>query len=322
MTNLFFKNPRLLTVTLALILVAGLAAFRTLPRTEDPRFANRFGVVVTRLPGANAERVEALVTDPIENKLRDVQEIREVLSQSRTGVSVLTVELEESVGFGKVDEVWSRIRDKIDDAKPDLPADASDPNFDNDQTYAYTMIWALVWDEEENGSPANMNILRRQAEVLEDRLRRGARHRVYACIRGAAGRGSRDSVAATPGVSGDHARGALAADCGCGCGRSVRASCAAVIAVPSFEVTGEVEDIDRIRNVLISHRGGGPIRKARRHRGRAEDYGRSASRVGCELTAGPASPLVPGLRPICGSTNGPPRRVMPLICTTPTYPPG
>ena len=43
-------------------------------------------------------------------------EIRKISSSSRAGVSIVSVELEDAVGFGKVDEVWSRVRDKVDDA--------------------------------------------------------------------------------------------------------------------------------------------------------------------------------------------------------------
>ena len=64
--------------------------------------------------------------------------------------------------------MWSRVRDKLDDAAPYLPPEALDPDFDKLEVTAYAAIVALVWDLPE---PANYAILRRHAETLEDQLR-------------------------------------------------------------------------------------------------------------------------------------------------------
>ena len=73
MTSLFFRNPRLAALTVLLILVAGLAAYTLLPRIEDPILTERFALVTTRLPGASAERVESLVTEPLEEELDEIE---------------------------------------------------------------------------------------------------------------------------------------------------------------------------------------------------------------------------------------------------------
>ena len=165
-SSLFFDNRRLLVLSLSLILVAGLSSFYILPRMEDPVLTQRAAIVNTLYPGAGAERVEALVTEKIEEELQEIEEIKELRSSSRTGISTVTIELKDQVY--EVDEVWSRIRDKLDDAKPLLPAEASDPDFDKLEVTAYASIVALVWDLPGDPSYA---ILRRQAEALEDLIR-------------------------------------------------------------------------------------------------------------------------------------------------------
>jgi multidrug efflux pump subunit AcrB len=52
---------------------------------EDLRIRNP--TFVTVYAGATAERVEALVTRPIEDDLREIAEIKEIRSDSRPGVS-------------------------------------------------------------------------------------------------------------------------------------------------------------------------------------------------------------------------------------------
>lgn len=168
MTTLFYRNPRLLIVFIALLLVAGLGALSTLPRAEDPRIANRAATVIVELPGADAERVEALVSEPIERELLEIDEVLEVVTVSKAGVSVVSIELEDAVEVGEEPEVWSRVRDRLGDVEAVLPAGASKPTFDNDKMYAFTMIAAVVW---ESDAPVSRAVLNRLAEDLEDGLR-------------------------------------------------------------------------------------------------------------------------------------------------------
>ena len=116
--------------------------------------------------GGKRQRVESLITEKLEEKIREVKEVRRTNSSSRAGMSYIVVELYENVTA--VDEVWSRVRNKIDDARPDLPAEASEPEFDMPDFKAYALIVSLTW--ELDGKP-NYAILRRNAERLEEILR-------------------------------------------------------------------------------------------------------------------------------------------------------
>ena len=166
MSDLMFRNPRLAILMVCLILVAGLSSYTSLPRMEDPILAERVAMINTRLPGATAERVEALVTEPIEQEFREIDEIKVVTSISRSGISTLMVELGDEIT--EVDEVWSRVRDKLADVAPELPTEATPPNFRQMHMKAFAMIVAISWDKPD--APTNYAILRRHAEALEDRF--------------------------------------------------------------------------------------------------------------------------------------------------------
>ncbi|MDC0935928.1 efflux RND transporter permease subunit [Pirellulales bacterium] len=167
MSDLFYRNRRLLVLAIVLIVVAGLSAYESLPRLEDPELIPRNAIVTTRFPGADAERVEALVTDLIEQELFDVEEIKTLESTSRAGISIIEVELQDEVV--NVDEIWSRIRDKLNDIEPDLPTGAFVPELEDLEVRGYALITALTW---QNDSPVNYAFLRRLAEGLEDKFRR------------------------------------------------------------------------------------------------------------------------------------------------------
>ncbi len=166
LSNLFFRNPRLLALTLLLIVVAGLASLQLLPRAEDPELTPRNAQIFTVFPGANAARTEALVTDVIEDMLAEFEEIKEIKSTSRAGISTIAIELMDEIT--EVDEVWTEIRDDLADLRSSLPATALDPDFLEFELSAYTLLVGLTW--ELDGDP-DRAVMGRLAEDLADDLR-------------------------------------------------------------------------------------------------------------------------------------------------------
>lgn len=167
MWNLFYRNSRLLILTICLILVWGLSSFSVLPRMEDPHISQWYGKITTSFPGATAQRVESLVTDKLEQELLKMEEIKTISSTSRLGSSTMILKLQDNVG--DLDEVWSRVRDRLADVTPTFPPGVLTPKYEEVHQRAYSLMVALTWDLED--SPANYAILRRIAEELKDRLR-------------------------------------------------------------------------------------------------------------------------------------------------------
>jgi multidrug efflux pump subunit AcrB len=105
---LLFKNPRLLLLLIGVIAVAGLTSYSTLPRMEDPILVQRFGVIRTIFPGADAERVESQISRPLEEDIRKIKGIKEIRTDSMAGLSTVGIELKEDIT--DVGTVWSRVR--------------------------------------------------------------------------------------------------------------------------------------------------------------------------------------------------------------------
>ncbi len=165
MWTLFYRNIRLLILTICLILVWGLSSLQILPRMEDPPYSQWVGLVTTQFPGSSAQRVESLVTDPIEQELLEIEEIKFIESTSSNGSSTIKIKLENSVQ--NHDEVWSRVRDRLADVAPQLPENALEPEY-TDYSAANTLIVGLTWDLD---TPVNYGILHRHAKELESELR-------------------------------------------------------------------------------------------------------------------------------------------------------
>ncbi|MEZ6119080.1 MAG: efflux RND transporter permease subunit [Pirellulaceae bacterium] len=165
MATLFLRDRRLLALTICLILVAGLTSFTVLPRMEDPELTPRAAMVNTIFPGADAQRVESLVTEKLEEVLREAPEIKEMRSNSRAGVSSISIELHDDIY--ETDVIWAQLRDKINEAQPLLPAGARESIFDELDVRAYALIIALSWTADRE---PNYAILRRLSEEVRDRL--------------------------------------------------------------------------------------------------------------------------------------------------------
>lgn len=169
MFTLFYRNTRLLILTIILVAVWGISSYFTLPRLEDPELVSRNAIVKTFLPGADAERVEALITDKIESKLTEIEEIDNYRSTSRAGSSIINLELQDQVSKQQVDSVWSRVRNKLDEVNNELPTNIRKPELEEIKIKAYALLAGLTWQQDEQ---PNYTILRRQAEVLKERLER------------------------------------------------------------------------------------------------------------------------------------------------------
>jgi multidrug efflux pump subunit AcrB len=167
--TLFYRNGHLLVMAVVILIAAGVSALVNLPRIEDPRIALRNPSILTFLPGGSAERVEALVTEKLENRLEELSEIKEIRSTSRTGLSFIILELQDWVDDTSNEQIFSKIRDKLNDAQLELPAGASQPDFDDKRgAVAYSLVIGVTWSRTE---PPSLGLMNRLSEGLADRLR-------------------------------------------------------------------------------------------------------------------------------------------------------
>ena len=167
METLFFRQPRLVALTILVIIAAGMSALVGIGRQEDPTITNLFATVTTVYPGADPARVEALVTEKIEEELREVEEIDVIESTSGSSISIIQIELLDTLSEDVIEQAWSEIRDKIDDATREFPGSVHEPEFSTEGAGAFASISALV---PKHGAVSEA-VLLRYAETLSDVLR-------------------------------------------------------------------------------------------------------------------------------------------------------
>ena len=150
-TRFAIENNRSTLVALLVILFAGAGAYQSLPRAEDPGFTIRTAVVQTIFPGANPERVENLVTDKIEKAIQEMPELDTVRSESKTGVSIVYVDIQEQ--YKKMRSIWDSLRRKVEKAIPDLPEEVIGPFVNDEFGDVFGIILAITAGQTIEGSP-------------------------------------------------------------------------------------------------------------------------------------------------------------------------
>jgi len=167
--TLFYRRGHLLILSLLVLVTAGLSALGSLPRIEDPRIDTRNALIITQYPGASAERVEALVSDVLEDRLREIFEIKEVKSTSRAGISIILIETQDWINNSTNEQLFSEIRDAIGAAAESFPEGAMAPVFDEKRgATAFTLLLSVRADHFEN---TPITLTARLAQELTDRLR-------------------------------------------------------------------------------------------------------------------------------------------------------
>jgi multidrug efflux pump subunit AcrB len=115
------RNNRVVFVAMVFLLVGGVVAYRQMGRLEDPEFTIKEALIVTPYPGASAEEVAQEVTNPIENAVQQLGQLKRVESESSRGRSVVSAIIKDRYDKQRMPQVWDELRRKIADVQPQLP---------------------------------------------------------------------------------------------------------------------------------------------------------------------------------------------------------
>ena len=157
---------------LAVFVVVGLFNFYSMPRREDPEITIRDALVLTRWAGASAQRVDELITDPLEEVLAQIAEIDKMRSKSMTGISVIQLTTEDRIK--NTDQVWDDVRAKVESVQALLPPGAGHSFVNSDFGDVYEIVFALhqvpLAGKTGGGQSYSPRQLERFAERIEDEL--------------------------------------------------------------------------------------------------------------------------------------------------------
>ncbi|MEO1151359.1 MAG: efflux RND transporter permease subunit [Pseudomonadota bacterium] len=149
------KNPLICIIIIAISLLGGWFAYQSMPRFEDPEFTIRQAQIFTQYPGASPKEVLDEVTEPLETALQTLPEVKTVNSISSDGLSEITVEIRYGASPTKdaLGLIWTKVRNKINDAQGDLPPGAGPTIVQDDFGDVFGLYYLLTG---EGYSPAEL----------------------------------------------------------------------------------------------------------------------------------------------------------------------
>jgi len=132
-TNISLSHKTSVFVLLIILTIMGLVAYKNLPVESFPQIKQPVVIVAAPYAGVSPTDMETLVAQPIENKISEIAKVKKMTSSNREGYTNITVEFEPDMD---IDEAVRKVREKVDQAKPELPEDLDDPiiqeiNFEN-----------------------------------------------------------------------------------------------------------------------------------------------------------------------------------------------
>ena len=146
LTAFAIQKNRISLSLLAIVVFLGASLYAGLPRDSMPPYVIRVATIVSYFPGANPERVELLVSKNIEEVVQEIPEVKTISSQSRTGLSVVTVELKDEVKQEELQDVWDELRRKLEDMT-NLPQGVEPDLNDDDVGVVYGIILGLISED-------------------------------------------------------------------------------------------------------------------------------------------------------------------------------
>ena len=119
-TNGAIERYPMIFAFMFIILLLGLRSYLQLPRESSPDVKIPWVMVIAPYAGTSPEDMENLVTRKLEQRLKGVEDLKEMTSSSSYGMSVITMEFESKVDMS---DALQSVRDRVELAKPDLPTD-------------------------------------------------------------------------------------------------------------------------------------------------------------------------------------------------------
>ncbi|WP_103069826.1 efflux RND transporter permease subunit [Aquimarina sediminis] len=108
------NNPTTIYVMIGIFLVLGLSAYFSMPRENFPEINETKIYISVPYPGNTAEDIERLIIDPLEDKLKNVSNVVEILSTSQEDYGIITVEFDEELS---VPAAKQKVKDEVDSEK-------------------------------------------------------------------------------------------------------------------------------------------------------------------------------------------------------------
>ena len=162
LTRFALNNARFTQVFIIMLFIIGISTFLKSPSKEDPEILIRNAIVVAQFPGMSPDRIEKLITKPLDREIKQIPEVSEIKSWVRTGVTQINVSVHDK--YFDLQPIWDTLRNRMEEIESKLPEGTYGPYVNDEFGRVYSATMALTGDD---FTPRER---RRMAEFLQDKL--------------------------------------------------------------------------------------------------------------------------------------------------------
>jgi multidrug efflux pump subunit AcrB len=127
LTRFGIAKSRLTILVMISILLIGVMTYFSLPKRENPAITIRSAVVTAQFPGMSPERVEDLLSIPLERAAREIGEVDDMSTLVTLGKTQLNISMSESLSAEALDSALEDLRTKMEETANELPSGTNGP---------------------------------------------------------------------------------------------------------------------------------------------------------------------------------------------------
>lgn len=151
-----------------LCLAYSIFGYTHISKENHPEVKIPYISVLTILKGSSAEDVDRMVTKPIERKLQGLQNVKKITSTSAFGYGYTLVEF---IADADAETCLRKVKDKVDEVKPDLPDDIEEPTISEIDVSKFPVLYVmLVGNVSKKDLIRDARLLKKEIESLKNVL--------------------------------------------------------------------------------------------------------------------------------------------------------
>ena len=138
-----FINTPVTPMLLIACMCLGLIGLFFTPRQEDPQISVPMIDIYVQYPGASAEQVESLVTEPLERIMMEIPGVRHLYSATQRGAAIVTVRFQVGEDMGEsIVKVHDKLQSNMDKVPPDVRMPLVKPVSVDDVPVVTLTLWS------------------------------------------------------------------------------------------------------------------------------------------------------------------------------------
>lgn len=160
----FLQKKSVTILLLVLVLAGGLLAYVKMGKLEDAPFTIKQALVLTPYPGASPSEVQSQVTDILEESIQALGELYYLKTENRAGLSKITVYVKKETRADEMQQLWDKLRRKVNDVQNKLPEGAGPSVVNDDFGDVLGVFYGLT------GSGHSYRELENQAKLIKNEI--------------------------------------------------------------------------------------------------------------------------------------------------------